>query len=105
MNRLIALVAAGLFATGTVFAGQHGDCTKQVKNQMKPACQVSMANLDLTPAQKTKMDAIMAEHEKEGCSKATEAKYMREAKTVLTKAQYAKFKAECNCGQKSKAQA
>ena len=54
-----------------------------------------MASLDLTADQKTKMDAAMAEHHKAGCSKETEAKYMKEAKGILTKEQFAKFKAEC----------
>ena len=95
MTKLIALAAAGLFAAGTMFAGEHGDCTKKVGNDGKAACQVSMASLDLTADQKTKMDAVMAEHHKEGCSKASEKKYMHEAKGLLTEEQYAKFKAEC----------
>ena len=71
MTKLITLVAAGLFAAGTMFAGDHGDCTKQVGNDMKAACSVSMASLNLTPDQKTKMDAAMAEHKKVGCSDAS----------------------------------
>ena len=104
MTKLIALVAAGMFAAGTMFAGGHGDCTKQVENQEKMACQVSLVSLNLTPEQKTKMDAVMAEHEKAGCSEASEAKYMKEAKGILTKDQYAKFKAECKQGEKDKSQ-
>jgi Spy/CpxP family protein refolding chaperone len=104
MTKLIALIAAGLFAAGTMFAGEHGHCTKQVGNEGKMACEVSMASLDLTADQKTKMDAVMAEHVKAGCSEATEAKYMKEAKGILTKEQYAKFKAECK-GEKDKAHA
>ncbi len=104
MTKLIAIVAAGLFAAGTMFAGEHGDCTKKVGNEGKMACQVSTASLNLTPEQKTKMDAVMAEHEKAGCSEATEAKYMEEAKGILTKKQYAKFKAECKHGMKDKTQ-
>ena len=95
MTKLIALIAAGLFAAGTMFAGEHGNCTKQAGNEGKMACEVSMASLDLTADQKTKMDAAMAEHHKAGCSKETEAKYMKEAKGILTKEQFAKFKAEC----------
>ena len=83
MTKLIALLAAGLFAAGTMFAGEHGDCTKQVGNEGKAACGVSMASLDLTADQKTKMDAVRAEHEKAGCSEASEAKYMQEAKGIL----------------------
>jgi Spy/CpxP family protein refolding chaperone len=105
MTKLIALVAAGLFAAGTMFAGEHGDCTKKVGNkEAKAACQVSLASLNLTADQKTKMDAAMAEHEKAGCSEESEAKYMKEAKGVLTKEQFAKFKAECKHGEKDKTQ-
>ena len=101
MTKIIAIVVAGMFATGAAFAGEHGDCTKQVGNTSKPACSVNLASLNLTADQKTKMDAAMAEHQKAGCSEASEAKYMQEAKTVLNKDQYAKFKAECK-GMKDK---
>ena len=100
MTKLIALAVAGIFAAGTMFAGEHGNCTKKVGNEAKAACTASLAHLDLTPEQKTKMDAAMAEHQKAGCSEATEAKYMKEAKGILTKEQYAKFKAECTKDEK-----
>jgi Spy/CpxP family protein refolding chaperone len=95
MTKLIALAVAGLFAAGTMFAGEHGDCTKKVGNEQKPACQASMASLDLTAEQKTKMDTAMTEHHKAGCSEATEGKFMKDAEGILTPEQYAKFKAEC----------
>ena len=96
MTKLIALTAVGMFALTSVYAGGgKGCCSKQVANETKAACEVSFATLDLTPAQKTKMDAIKAEHEKAGCSEASEAKYMKEAKSVLNKEQYAKFEAAC----------
>jgi Spy/CpxP family protein refolding chaperone len=104
MTKLIALVAAGLFAAGTMFAGEHGDCTKKVGNEAKAPCQVSLASLNLTAEQKTKMDAAMTEHEKAGCSEASEAQYKKEAKGILTKEQYAKFKAECKKGEKDNTQ-
>jgi Spy/CpxP family protein refolding chaperone len=103
MTKLIALVAAGVFAAGTMFAGEHGDCAKKVGNEAKAACTVSLASLNLTPDQKTKMEAVMAEHQKAGCTEASEAKYMKEAEGVLTKEQFAKFKAECK-GEKEKSQ-
>lgn len=96
MTKLIALAAAGLFAAGTMFAGEHGDCPKQVGNDAKMACHVSMASLNLTAEQKTKMDAAMDAHHKAGCTEANEAKFMDEAKGILTAEQYAQFKAECN---------
>ena len=102
MKKLIALAAAGLFATGTMFAGEHGDCVKQVGNDGKMACTVALADLNLTAEQQKKMDALMAEHHKEGCTKASEAKYMEGAKSILNQEQYAKFKAECSHGKKEK---
>jgi len=95
MTKFIALLVAGMFATGTVFAGEHGNCTKKVGNAEKPACSVSLASLSLTSDQQAKMDKIMAEHQKAGCSEASEARYMKEAQGVLNKEQFAKFKAEC----------
>ena len=98
MTKIIAIVVAGMFATGAVFAGEHGDCTKQVGNTTKPACSVNLASLNLTADQKAKMDTAMAEHHKAGCSEASEAKYTEEAKSILTKEQFAKFEAQCKEG-------
>ena len=95
MTRFIALLVAGMFVSGAVFAGEHGECTKKVGNMEKPACSVSLASLNLTPDQKTKMETAMAEHHKAGCSEASETKYMEEAKGILNKDQFAKFQAEC----------
>ena len=95
MTKLIALAAAGLFAAGTMFADEHGNCPKKVGNEQKMACQASMASLNLTAEQKTKMDAAMAEHHKAGCNEASEGKFMSDAEGILTPEQYAKFKAEC----------
>ncbi|MFL6584991.1 MAG: hypothetical protein ACJ8KU_10805 [Chthoniobacterales bacterium] len=94
MTKLIALLAAGMFVAGTAFAGDHGDCARQVGNKEKMACDVSLASLNLTAEQKAKMDAAMADHHKVGCTPASEAKYEQEAQKVLTKEQFAKFKAE-----------
>ena len=103
MTKLIALAAAGMFVAGGAFAGQHGECTRQAGNKDKMACEVSLANLNLTAEQKTKMDAAMAEHHREGCNAASEAKYEQAAKSTLTKEQFAKFKAE-EKGEKDKTQ-
>ena len=96
MTKLIALTAAGLFAAGTMFAGEHGDCAMKVGHEGKMACHVSMASLNLTTEQKTKMDTAMEAHKKAGCTKENEAKFMKEAEGILTADQYAKFKAECD---------
>src|SRR5438094_5341410 len=96
MTKIIALVAAGAFAAGTMFAGEHGDCTKKAGNEGKMACMASFASLNLTADQKTKMETVMTEHHKAGCTEASEAKFMKEVKGILTPEQFGKFKAECN---------
>jgi Spy/CpxP family protein refolding chaperone len=103
MTKIIALVVAGAFATGTMFAGEHGNCASKAGNEAKMACTVSLANLNLTPDQKTKMETALAEHHKTGCTKASEAKYMKEVEGILTPEQFAKFKAECSKEKKEKA--
>ena len=101
MTKLIALVAAGAFAAGTMFAGEHGDCAKKAGNEGKMACTVSLASLNLTADQKAKMETAMTEHHKAGCTEATEAKFMKDVEGILTPDQFAKFKAECNKKEKA----
>ncbi|HJT80499.1 MAG TPA: hypothetical protein VJ719_04805 [Chthoniobacterales bacterium] len=105
MIKIIAVAAVGMFAVGSAFAGDKGECLHQAGNKDKDmaACHVSFASLDLTADQKTKLEAAKADHEKEGCTEASEAKYMKAAKSILNKDQYAKFKAEAH-GKKDKTQ-
>ena len=94
MIKIIALAAVGMFAVASAFAGDKGECAKQVGNKDMAACHVSFAKLDLTADQKTKLEAAKADHEKDGCTEASEAKYMKAAESILNKDQFAKFKAE-----------
>ena len=103
MTKLIALVAAGAFAAGTLFAGEHGDCAKKAGNETNMACTASFASLNLTADQKTKMEAAMTEHHKTGCTEASEANFMKDVEGILTPEQFAKFKAECNKKEKAEA--
>ena len=96
MTKIIALVAAGAFAAGMMFAGEHGDCAKKAGNEGKMACMASFASLNLTADQKTKMETAMTEHHKTGCTEASESKFMKNVQGILTPDQFAKFKAECN---------
>ena len=96
MTKFIAWTAAGLLAAGAMFGGEHGDSAMQVGNKTK-ACTIWLGNLNLTPEQSKKMNAVMAEHMKTGCTEASEAKYKQEAKAILTPEQYAeRFEAECH---------
>ena len=95
MTRLIALIAAGSFAATALFAGDHGDGMLKIQNEkkeMKMACSIPLGDLNLTSEQMKKMNTVMSEHMKTGCTEASEAKYMAEAKAIMTPEQYTKFK-------------
>ena len=97
MTKFIAFIAAGSFAASALFAGEHGDGMLKVQNEtkeMKMACTISLAKLNLTPEERKKIDTAMAEHMKTGCTEANEAKYMGQAKAIMTPEQYTKFKEE-----------
>ena len=98
----LALMAAAALAVTSAHAGDKekdgGCCATHANNKMD--CSQTYAKLNLSAEQKTKMDAAMAAHEKAGCSEASEAEYMKSAEGILTKDQYAKFKAECPKGEK-----
>ena len=102
MTKLIALVAAGAFAAGTMFAGEHGGCATKAGSEGQMACMASFASLNLTTEQKTKIAAAMTEHHKTGCTEASEAKFTKDVEGILTPEQFAKFKAECNKGKTEK---
>jgi len=80
MTKIIALLVAGMLQLGRCSRVNTVVVTKQAGNNGKVACSVSLASLNLTSDQQAKMDKIMAEHHKAGCSEASEAKYMKEPK-------------------------
>src|SRR6476661_3546429 len=88
----VALMAALAFAVTPAFAGDkdHACCTKGEKMDS-----ASFASLNLTAEQKTKMDALVAKCDKAGCTKESMTEFMKSAEGVLTKEQFAAFKAEC----------
>ena len=95
MTKLIALITAGSFAATTLIAAEHGEGLQYVQNEkkeMKMACSIPLGDLNLTPEQMKKMNTVMAEHMKTGCTQASEAKYMEESKAIMTPEQYTKFK-------------
>src|SRR5438067_10753342 len=105
MTKLIALVAAGAFAAGTMFAGEHGDCAKKAGNEGKMACTASLATLNLTADQKTKRERAMTEHDKTGRTEAPQAKFMKDAEAILSPGQSGKYKAGGNKEKKETAAA
>ncbi len=91
-NKLVVLVAAVAFAATSAYAGGKACCANQ---QGKMECSQIYAKLNLSPEQKTKLDALQAQCEKDGCTKKSMHKFLASAKDVLSKDQYAQLKTEC----------
>ena len=90
-----ALVAAAMLIASSAFAGDKACCTKGVLHSGKTAC-ASFDNLGLTAEQKSKMEAWQADCMKAGCTQASRAKFLEQAKGILTANQFAKVKQLCN---------
>ncbi|MEP6602791.1 MAG: hypothetical protein ABJB69_02470 [Spartobacteria bacterium] len=90
-----ALVAVALLSAGSAMAGEKGGacCAKTASN--KQAC-ANLATLGVNADQKSKLEAWQADCMKAGCTKDSMAKFMKQAKGILTAEQYAKLKAECD---------
>jgi Spy/CpxP family protein refolding chaperone len=97
-----ALLATVIFASSSVFA-DDACCAGMAKNDMKGKCDATFASLNLTAAQKSKMEKLAAECDKEGCNAQSMAKMEKSAQKVLNKEQFAAWKAKCS-GQSEKKQ-
>jgi hypothetical protein len=89
-----ALVAAAVIIASSAFAGDKACCVKGVSNTEKTAC-ADLTALNLTPDQKTKIEAWQAECVKAGCTKESRRTFLRQAKGILSPEQFAQLKAEC----------
>lgn len=91
---LLAFVAAGLFAASTAFAGEKAGCCAMGGEKMsKAGCEMTFAELDLSAEQRTKMQKLAADCHAGGCTEETMAKMNQEAEKVLSKEQFAAWKA------------
>jgi hypothetical protein len=91
----ITLVAAAMLAASSAFAGDHACCAKGAANPHSMAC-VNLASLNLTPGQKTKIEAWQAECMKAGCTKQSTQTFLSRAKGILSAEQFAQLKGQCN---------
>jgi hypothetical protein len=89
-----ALVAAAMFISSSAFAGDKACCAKGVSNTEKTVC-LDLATLNLTPDQKTKIEAWQAECLKAGCTKESRKTFLKQAKGILSAEQFAQLKAQC----------
>ena len=89
------LVTAAMLAASSLFAGDHACCAKGAANPHSMAC-VNLALLNLTPNQKSKIEAWQAECMKAGCTKQSRQTFLSHAKGILSPEQFAQLKAQCN---------
>src|ERR1041385_6474324 len=88
----LALLAAVAFAVTPAFAGDKDHACCATGTKMDSA---SFSKLNLSPEQKTKMDALVQKCNKDGCTKESMEAFMKSAEGVLSKDQMATLKAEC----------
>jgi hypothetical protein len=91
---IIALVAAAMLTASSAFAGDHACCPKGAANPHSTVC-VNLDSLNLTPDQKTKIEAWQVECMKAGCTKESQQTFLSRAKAILSAEQFAQLKAQC----------
>jgi len=89
-----ALVAAAMLIASSAFAGDKACCANGAAKSNSMAC-VKLATLNLTPDQKTKIEAWQAECMKAGCTKESRQTFLKQAKGILSAQQFAQLKAQC----------
>jgi len=94
----LALMAAAALAMTAAYAGDKekdgGCCATHANSKMD--CSKTYAKLNLSAEQKTKMDALVAKCNKDGCTKESMEAFMKSAEGILSKEQLATLKDECN---------
>ncbi len=91
-------MAAAALAVTSAYPGDKekdgGCCATQANNKMD--CTQTYAKLNLSAEQKTKMDALVAKCNKDGCTKESMEAFMKSAEGILSKDQMATLKTECS---------
>ena len=96
------MLAVALMASPVFAGGGKACCAKSASNE-KAMC-TDFASLNLTADQKSKLEAWQSECVKAGCTKESRAKFLHQAKGILSADQYAKLRAQCEkSGKKSQA--
>ena len=88
-----ALIASALLAASSAFAG--GVCCAGKSADGKMNCSNAFAQMNLSPEQKSKLDAAQADCQKGGCTEESLKNFMQTAKGILSPEQYAQLKTEC----------
>ena len=98
----VSLVTAAILSAGAAFAGDKACCASGVAN--KTAC-ANLEKMNLTAAQKTKIEAWQADCMKGGCTEESRTAFLTKAKGILSKDQFAMLKAQCEKSPETKTKA
>ena len=92
----LALTVAVAFAVTSAYAGDKKSCCAAgAKNDGKACMTETFAKMNLTSEQKTKLEALHTEADKDGCTKESMEKFMKSAESFLSKEQMATLRADC----------
>ena len=92
----LALIATAAFAVVSAQAGDKKSCCAAHGTADGKMCMSqTYSKLNLTDAQKAKLDALHAKYDKDGGSKESMDKFLKSAEGVLSKDQFATLKSEC----------
>lgn len=91
----VSLVTAAILSAGAAFAEQKGDAACCVRGASNKAACADFASMKLTADQKTKLEAWQSECMKAGCTKESRTTFLKKAKGILSKDQYAMLKGQC----------
>src|SRR5205085_10901705 len=92
----LALVAAGVLAASTGFAGSKACCGGNRHASNDKANCMNLASLNLNADQQSKLMGWQNECMKAGCTTESRSAFFKKAKTILSKNQYAQLKSECD---------
>jgi hypothetical protein len=91
----LALITVAVFAVTSAYAGEKSCCAAHAKNDGKMCMSETYAKLNLSGEQKVKLDALHADYDKAGCTKESMDKFLKSAKSILSKEQFTTLKSEC----------
>lgn len=95
INKSLTLVVAAMLAASTTFAGGKACCGGNIHASNRADC-MNLASLNLNAEQQSKLVAWQDECMKAGCTKESRTAFLKKAKTILSKDQYAQLKSECD---------
>jgi hypothetical protein len=92
----LAFMMVAVLAATSAFAEDKSCCASHAKGDSKMCMSATYAKLNLSSEQKAKLDALHVEYDKAGCTKESMDKFMKSAKGILSKEQFATLKSECS---------